>query len=946
LDSSSPFQDPHAPNISPNLPVPTLSNLQDIERQIRGVIRAGPIRERVAENDLIRKLIALMSDAEDLQSIEDLQAICTLMQAILLLNNQAIYEYILRDDIFIDMVGLMECKLGVLNYVKPPNPCIDDPEFPRLKAHYREFLRENTKHHQVVEIRDTSIRMKVHQTYRLQYLKDVVLARVLDDPIFNVLNSLIIFNQIDIVNYIQNEEYFLKEVFSIFLRPSEGADSQRLRIEGTPADGDQQVEEQATQDVSVTEGNEMVGQNLTSGSLEDRRPAALLLLHQFCSMGKSVQLPMRLNLFRALVDRGILYPVQWALGQGDIKVLNTAGEILAMVLDHDAGGVRGHILRQVEDHTKQDTTMNGTTGTSVAGEQADSTPHTLLAMMSSLLTSSRHEMSLKSQLAESFRTLMDVPGIDNAMLQPPNLRKEDQQSDRFLDYFYKVCAADLYKPILENVPEHKHMTSTTLELTRAQSDLYLYLCDLLCGFMLQHSYQSHFFVLGKNVAARIASLLYAREKHLRLAALRFFRTCLRLNNRNVYAHMIKHDVFLPILELTRRESIRDNLLSSCCQEFFEHIRRENIKDVIDHAMKVHGSRVRQLADSHVVGQRFLGLINRWDANNEPPPKPEPKPTAIAPKRWGAARAVDAEEDYFNAEEEETPATEPTVGRQTRGQMRRRGAIAGPSTGTGPTGPNNAPPSGRRQRPTSVALPKAYPIGSSTSLVDYPEEDETEALPPSEAGSDPVQPTGKQETKGPVQDGTRLRGRNRRPELTRNASVPNLDPNGVGSQATPKEQTGRRTQSPALTPTSPSPSASSSTSSEMNTTQPGIGVGITGIGLGVGAGMAMDEDEDLIGPPVPLSLSHKRRRETEEEDETMERLAKRPFLGEQPAPTAGANASKAAMQEDSAGAAAPTVAAPTSTPTETPKPIGKRQLRVKLGANVQNQPPDVKVGDKG
>jgi hypothetical protein len=321
-----------------------------------------------------------------------------------------------------------------------------------------------------------------------------------------------------------------------------------------------------------------------------------------------------------------------------------------------------------------------------------------------------------------------------------------------------------------------------------------------------------------------------------------------------------------------------------------------------------------------------------------------RPAPIAPKRWGTARAHDAEDDYFNAEEEETPAAEPTVGRQTRGQMRRRGAIAGPSTGTAPTGPNNAPPSGRRQRPTSVALPKAYPMGSGSPLVDYAEEDETEGLPPSEAGSDPVQPTGKQETKGPVQDGTRLRGRNRRPELTRNASVPSLDPNGVGSQA-PKEQSGRRTQSPATT-ASPSPSASSSASSDMNTTQSGIGVGITGIGLGVGAGMAMDEDEDLIGPPVPLSLSHKRRRETEEEDETMERLAKRPFLGEQPTGAAGANAGKAAMQEESASTTAPAPAAATPAPTETPKPTGKRQLRVKLGANVQNQPPDVKVGDKG
>jgi len=145
-------------------------------------------------------------------------------------------------------------------------------------------------------------------------------------------------------------------------------------------------------------------------------------------MGKNVQLPMRLALFRSLVDRGILYPVQWALNQDDIKVLNTAGEILAMVLDHDAGGVRGHILRQVEDDAKREaqemaaagmSAPNGSTKevkekedvAAAAAGGAQSSP-TLLAMMSSILISTQHELSLKSQLADSFRTLMDVPGLD------------------------------------------------------------------------------------------------------------------------------------------------------------------------------------------------------------------------------------------------------------------------------------------------------------------------------------------------------------------------------------------------------------------------------------------------------------------------------------------------------------------------------------------------------
>lgn len=271
------------------------------------------------------------------------------------------------------------------------------------------------------------IRMKVHHTYRLQYLKDVVLSRVLDDPTFNVLNSLIIFNQIDIVTHIQNEEYFLREIFSLF--------AQHPASTFHPANAGYSS---ASMSEAEREAEEV--------ACEAKRAPALLLLHQFCSMGKNVQLPMRLPLFRSLVDRGILYPVQWALCQSDIKIVNTAGEILAMVLDHDAGGVRGHILRQVEEEAKKEAMRKSATGAAsnpngnahaaaaaAAAEQSSTatsgstdtnangsvgkmgsepTPETLLSLMSTMLTSTEHEMSLKSQLAESYKTLMDVPGLD------------------------------------------------------------------------------------------------------------------------------------------------------------------------------------------------------------------------------------------------------------------------------------------------------------------------------------------------------------------------------------------------------------------------------------------------------------------------------------------------------------------------------------------------------
>ncbi|KAI9869869.1 MAG: Platinum sensitivity protein, partial [Watsoniomyces obsoletus] len=91
-----------------------------------------------------------------------------------------------------------------------------DPDFPTHKANHRRYLSDESRYKEVVEIKDQNIKKKIRQTWRLQYLKDVVLARILDDPTFGVLNSLIFFNQVDIVQHLQNNTPFLKELFAIF----------------------------------------------------------------------------------------------------------------------------------------------------------------------------------------------------------------------------------------------------------------------------------------------------------------------------------------------------------------------------------------------------------------------------------------------------------------------------------------------------------------------------------------------------------------------------------------------------------------------------------------------------------------------------------------------------------------------------------------------------------
>ena len=47
----------------------------------------------------------------------------------------------------------------------------------------------------------------------------MVLARILDDPTFGVLNSLIFFNQVDIISHLQGNPHYLDELFGIIDSP-------------------------------------------------------------------------------------------------------------------------------------------------------------------------------------------------------------------------------------------------------------------------------------------------------------------------------------------------------------------------------------------------------------------------------------------------------------------------------------------------------------------------------------------------------------------------------------------------------------------------------------------------------------------------------------------------------------------------------------------------------
>ncbi|KAI0304169.1 component of IIS longevity pathway SMK-1-domain-containing protein [Russula brevipes] len=374
-ESSSPLAGPE-PSIttasiirSGHLPQPALGIITEIDRAIRALSRTPAIKDKICEYiqraDYIKAMIDVMHQAEDLENLENLHSLCSLMQTILLMSDHSMYEHILDDDRFFGVLGMLEY----------------DPEFPVHKANYRDFLRDTTRFHQPINIHDPVIQRKIHHTYRLLFLKDVVLARALDDSTFNVLNSCIIFNQIDIITHVQNDVQFLQDIVDLFPGPNPGLS---VSLNGM-AKG------------STGTGTAANSEELPNGIGENhRRREVILLIQQLCIMGKNVQLPTRMGLFKTLVDRGIVQPVQWALGQPEgtefgQQMIAVAGEVLVTLLDHDVNGVREHVVTQCEGF-----------------EVRESRDESLLTLLCGMMIRSR-DLAVQTVVGDSLKLMLEMP---------------------------------------------------------------------------------------------------------------------------------------------------------------------------------------------------------------------------------------------------------------------------------------------------------------------------------------------------------------------------------------------------------------------------------------------------------------------------------------------------------------------------------------------------------
>eukprot|EP01116_Phalansterium_solitarium_P024266 TRINITY_DN8844_c0_g1_i1.p1 TRINITY_DN8844_c0_g1~~TRINITY_DN8844_c0_g1_i1.p1 ORF type:complete len:833 (+),score=278.06 TRINITY_DN8844_c0_g1_i1:150-2648(+) len=464
------------------LPAATLGNVDKILETVADSSSAFHKESLVAtiiRENYLPKLFELFHVIEDLEDLEHLHKFFTLFKALILLNDVTLLEVLLGEDSILEVVGILEY----------------DPELPKPRAiPHREYLKSKVLFKEVVAFRSAELLSKIHQTFRLQYLKDVILPRALDDPTFSTFNSLIFFNNIEIVNHIMNDNVFLTELF------------RRIRDAET-----------------------------TSSQLKD----LIGFLQELCNLAKNLQIPQRIHFYQAMTQHGLCDVLEVFLVHADTPVRLSTGNIIENILAHDPGLLRTFILSQ-------------------------SKPGYPLLNQLLVRFFSDTEMGVRVQMVEIFRSLFDTGTME-------------QEKDDFLVLLYNEFIPKFAEPILRDPMDESsgEMPDYVMES----------ICDLLGFCVSHHGYRIKNFILYNNVVHKVLRLVKRRQRHLILAAVRFFRTFVGMKDDFYNRHLTKGNLFEPIVIVFTENGAKYNLINSAIIELFEFIRKENIKHLIQHVVE-------------------------------------------------------------------------------------------------------------------------------------------------------------------------------------------------------------------------------------------------------------------------------------------------------------------------------------------------------------------------
>ncbi|XP_027243772.1 serine/threonine-protein phosphatase 4 regulatory subunit 3B isoform X1 [Cricetulus griseus] len=566
-----------------DLPTCELSKLEEIADLVTSVLSSPIRREKLAlalENEgYIKKLLQLFQACEDLENNEGLHHLYEIIRGILFLNKATLFEVMFSDECIMDVVGCLEY----------------DPALAQPKRH-REFLTKTAKFKEVIPITDSELRQKIHQTYRVQYIQDIILPTpsVFEENFLSTLTSFIFFNKVEIVSmlqqlflFMQEDEKFLSEVFA-------------------------QLTDEATDD--------------------DKRRELVNFFKEFCAFSQTLQPQNRDAFFKTLAKLGILPALEIVMGMDDLQVRSAATDIFSYLVEFSPSMVREFVMQEAQ--------------------QSDDDILLINVVIEQMICDTDPELGGAVQLMGLLRTLIDPEN----MLATTNKTEKSE----FLNFFYNHCMHVLTAPLLTNTSEDKcekdnmlgsNKTNTICPDNYQTAQLLALILELLTFCVEHHTYHIKNYIMNKDLLRRVLVLMNSKHTFLALCALRFMRRIIGLKDEFYNRYITKGNLFEPVINALLDNGTRYNLLNSAVIELFEFIRVEDIKSLTAHIVE----NFYKALESIEYVQTFKGLKTKYeqekDRQNQ---KLNSVPSILRSNRFrrDAKALEDDEEMWFNEDDDE------------------------------------------------------------------------------------------------------------------------------------------------------------------------------------------------------------------------------------------------------------------------------------------------------
>ncbi|XP_062320179.1 serine/threonine-protein phosphatase 4 regulatory subunit 3-like isoform X2 [Osmerus eperlanus] len=668
------------------LPVCELTRLEEIADLVTSVLSSPIRREKLAlalmSEGYIKKLLQLFQVCEDLDNREGLHHLYEIVRGVLFLNKAALFEVMFSDDCIMDVVGCLEY----------------DPALVQPKRH-REFLTKTAKFKEVIPITDSELRQKIHQTYRVQYIQDIILPTpsVFEENFLSTLTSFIFFNKVEIVSMLQEDEKFLTEVFA-------------------------QLTDEATED--------------------SKRRELVNFFKEFCAFSQTLQPQNRDVFFKTLANLGILPALEIVMGMDDLQVRAAATDIFSYLVEFSPSMVREFVMQepqQTDDVSRDmaavcvDTHKPGFSLTSGCGlTDGMCVPQDVLlinVVIKQMICDSDPELGGAVQLMGLLRTLIDPEN----MLAPTNKTEKTE----FLSFFYKYCMQVLTAPLLANTADEKNSKDLPEGSTKINpvcpdnfqtAQLLALILELLTFCVEHHTYHIKTYIMNKDLLRRVLVLMNSKHTFLALCALRFMRRIIGLKDEYYNRYIIKGNLFEPVINALLDNGTRYNLLNSAIIELFEFIKVEDIKSLIAHIV----DNFYKTLETIEYVQTFKGLKGRYEQEKD-------RQTQRLNSRYRRdARSLDEDEEmWFNDDEddEEGEAVEKSRPEEDfpesygKYMEAKKGAANGTNGANGKpaaTSPSSAATPNNGSSAKTAALPSPPVVKTGlVGLVDYPDDEDEE-----------------------------------------------------------------------------------------------------------------------------------------------------------------------------------------------------------------------------